>query len=189
MCRTPHALHSVFGPSGPLRQRGVFCVLQFAQVTPARGGGAPSSSAAKRRVSAPATGAPATGALAIGAATTARAGARNAGALILCVAGIIGAPATGGWTLTFAGELALALSSMSEGTLTMGANAGPRETAPPRLKNERTSINEGGAESKRVAAAAAVAETSARNAALGKGKDPGNAAVGGLRARRVVSAM
>ena len=37
--RTPHALQSVLGPSGPLRHSGVFCVRQLAHVTPARGAG------------------------------------------------------------------------------------------------------------------------------------------------------
>ena len=42
LSRTPHALQSVLGPSGPLRQSGVVCVLQCAQRLPGMPGRSPS---------------------------------------------------------------------------------------------------------------------------------------------------
>ena len=41
LSRTPHALQSVLGPSGPLRQSGVVCVLQCAQRFPGMPGKEP----------------------------------------------------------------------------------------------------------------------------------------------------
>ena len=41
LSRTPHALHSVLGPSGPLRHSGVVCVLQCAQRLPGMPGRRP----------------------------------------------------------------------------------------------------------------------------------------------------
>lgn len=42
LSRTPHALQSVLGPSGPLRHSGVVCVLQCAQRLPGIPGRSPS---------------------------------------------------------------------------------------------------------------------------------------------------
>ena len=69
--RTPHALQSVLGPSGPLRHSGVFCVRQLAHVTPARGAGSAEADASAR--SAPPRGAPS-------AARTSRVGSNPTGA-------------------------------------------------------------------------------------------------------------
>jgi len=41
LSRTPHALHSVLGPSGPLRHSGVVCVLQCAHRLPGMPGSIP----------------------------------------------------------------------------------------------------------------------------------------------------
>ena len=48
LSRTPHALHSVLAPSGPLRHKGVVCVLQCAQRLPAMPGRSPVSAAVCR---------------------------------------------------------------------------------------------------------------------------------------------
>ena len=86
---TPHALHRVFGPSGPLRHSGVFCVRQLAHTFPAHGQARRPPEAGRRR----------------------RRGGREG-----VIAGA-GMDTAGGATLSPAGEAMRALSSRSDGTL------------------------------------------------------------------------
>mmetsp|Transcript_13411 Transcript_13411/g.57153 ORF Transcript_13411/g.57153 Transcript_13411/m.57153 type:complete len:229 (-) Transcript_13411:306-992(-) len=161
--RTPHALHSVLGPSGPLRHSGVFCVRQFAHVTPASGAGAAAFAASALCTASRCASALRTRSFGSKREPTPTPTARAA-------VGTIGVTFTRlftGATLTPPGEDARALSSTKEGTLAIGANA---FATPPRAYMCRTSMSDGGA----ALAPATCIDTSASDAPLGRGRPPGS---------------
>mmetsp|Transcript_7823 Transcript_7823/g.28569 ORF Transcript_7823/g.28569 Transcript_7823/m.28569 type:complete len:209 (-) Transcript_7823:404-1030(-) len=119
--RTPHALHSVFGPSGPFLHSGVFCVRQLKHTFPAHGARSPSP-------------------LGSGGGFAAAALASFACCCCCCCCSYCCcAIATNG---SATGDATRALSSFSDGTFVIGRGGTP-SIARPRLRSICTSTSDG----------------------------------------------